>query len=139
MKFQKTKDTYFVRIDRGEKLLESLKNFCSDNEISCGYFLGIGSLDEAQLAHYIVRNKKYTYEQYKQPLEIVNLTGNVTTMNNEVYIHCHATLSDVNMEAIAGHLKEGIVGATCEIILIKLDSKIERKLDEKIGLNLMDF
>ena len=60
-------------------------------------------------------------------------------MNNEVYLHCHAALSDVNMESIAGHLKEGIVGATCEIVLIGLDANIERKHDDFIGLNLMEL
>ena len=60
-------------------------------------------------------------------------------MNNEAYLHCHITLSDVEMETIAGHLKEGVVGATVEIVVVQLDSEINRKYDEKIGLNLMDF
>lgn len=139
MKFKKINGTYIIRLDRGEKVLEVLKEFCSKNTINCGYFFGIGSLDEAELAHYIVKNKKYTSEIFKQPLEIVNLNGNITTMNNEVYLHSHATLSDVNMEAIAGHLKEGIVGATAEIVLVELNSRIERRYDDFIGLNLTDL
>ena len=139
MKSKKIENTYFVRLDSGERMLEALKKFCNIEKIKCGYFFGIGSLDEAELAHYIVRNKKYTSEKYRQPFEIVNLTGNVTTMDNEVYLHCHATLSDVQMEAIAGHLKEGVVGATAEIVLVKLDAEIKRKYDADIGLNLMDL
>ena len=139
MKYKKINDTYIIRLDKGERLLETLKDFCVKNQINCGYFFGIGSLDEAELAHYIVKSKKYTSEIFRQPLEIVNLSGNITTMTNGVYLHCHAALSDVNMEAIAGHLKEGIVGATCEIVLIELRAGIERKYDEKIGLNLMDL
>ena len=139
MNFKKINETYIIRLDKGEKVIETLRNFCNIEKIKCGYFFGIGSLDEAELAHYIVRNKKYTSEKYKQPLEIVNLTGNITTMDNEVYLHCHATLSDVQMEAIAGHLKEGIVGATTEIVLIELNINIERKYDDSIGLNLMEL
>ena len=139
MKFRNINDSYIVILERGEKLLDSLKSFCSDNKIKCGYFFGIGSLDEAELAHYIARNKKYTSEIFRQPLEIVNLSGNITFMNDEVYLHCHSTLSDVNMEVIAGHLKEGVVSATCEIILIRLDAEIGRRYNEAIGLNLMDL
>ncbi|HLC62151.1 MAG TPA: PPC domain-containing DNA-binding protein [Candidatus Nanoarchaeia archaeon] len=139
MNFKKIENTYFVRLDSGERVLETLKGFCAKNNIKCGYFFGIGSLDEAELAHYIVRNKKYTFNKYRQPLEIVNLSGNITNFNDAVYLHCHVTLSDVEMEAIAGHLKEGIVGATAEIVVVQLDSEINRKYDEKIGLNLMDF
>jgi uncharacterized protein len=139
MKSKKINDTFIVRLDKGEKIIESINKFCYENNVKCGYFSGIGALDEAELAHYIVKNKKYTSQLYKQPLEIVNLTGNITTMNNEIYIHCHACLSDVNMEAIAGHLKEGRIGATAEIFLVKLDGAIDRKHDESIGLNLMDW
>ena len=139
MNFKKINDTFIVRLDSGERVLETLKGFCTKNSVKCGYFFGIGSLDEAELAHYIVRNKKYTFNKYRQPLEIVNLSGNITMMDNGVYLHCHIALSDVEMESIAGHLKEGVVGATVEIVVVQLDSEINRKYDEKIGLNLMYF
>ena len=139
MNFKKINDTCLIRLNRGEKIIETLKNFCIKSNIKCGYFFGIGSLDEAELAHYIVKTKKYTSESFRQPLEITNLSGNITTMNGEVYLHCHITLSDVNMDAIGGHLKEGIVGATCEIVLVELDGVIDRKYDDAIGLNLMNL
>lgn len=139
MKHKKIKDTYFIRLERGEKIIEALKEFCSKNKIRCGYFFGIGALDEAELAHYIVENKKYTSKILKHPLEIVNMTGNIATMNNETYLHCHIMLSDEQMKAVAGHLKEGRISATCEIILVKLNANINRKRDDFIGLNLLDL
>ena len=139
MKSKKIKDNYFIRFDRGEKIIETLKNFCAKNKIKCGYFSGIGALGEVELAHYIVENKKYTSKTFKQPLEIVNIAGNITTMGKEVYLHCHITLSDEKMNAIAGHLKEGIIAATCEIVFVKLNSSINRKYDETTGLNLLDL
>ena len=96
-------------------------------------------MDEVELAHYIVENKKYTSKVFKQVLEITNLTGNITTMDNEVYLHCHITLGNEKMGVIAGHLNEGIISATCEIILVKLEAEINRKHDDLIGLNLLDI
>ena len=139
MKSRKIKNNYVIRLERGEKIIESLKNFCTKGKIKCGYFFGIGALGEAELAHYIVENKKYTSKVLKQPLEIINMAGNITTMNKEIYLHCHITLSDEKMQAIAGHLKEGKVSATCEVVLVKLDAAIDRKYDDAIGLNLMDL
>ena len=139
MRFKKIKDTYFIRLERGEKIIETLKNFCTKNNIKCGYLFGIGALGEVELAHYIVENKKYTSKTFKQPLEIVNMTGNITTMNKEVYLHCHIALSDEKMKAIAGHLKEGTIAATCEIIMVKLNANANRKFDKFIGLNLLDL
>ena len=139
MKSKKIKDTYLVRIERGEKIIETLKNFCTKQKIKCGYFFGIGALGEAELAHYIVENRKYTAKLLKQPLEIVNMTGNVATMGNKIYLHCHITLSDEEMKAIAGHLKEGTIAATCEIVLVRLNAAINRKYDDATGLNLLDL
>ena len=139
MKYKKDKNTYFIRLERGEKIIETLRNFCTKNKIKCGYFFGIGALGEAELAHYIVENKKYTSRKYKQPLEITSMTGNITTMNKEISLHCHITLSDEKMKTIAGHLKEGTISATCEIILVKLSAAINRKYEDFTGLNLLDI
>ena len=139
MRFKKIENTYIIKLERGEKIIDSVKGFCNENNIKCGYFSGIGALDEVELAHYIVENKKYTSKVFKQVLEITNLTGNITTMDNEVYLHCHITLGDEEMKAISGHLKEGKISATCEIILVKLDAEINRKHDDLIGLNLLDI
>src|SRR3989338_5691860 len=139
MRFKKIKGTCIIRLERGEKIIETLKNFCTKNKIKCGYFFGIGALGEAELAHYIVENRKYTSKVLKQPLEIVNMNGNITTMNREVYLHCHISLSDDKMNAIAGHLKEGTIAATCEIVLVELNAAINRKYDDFTGLNLLDI
>jgi len=139
MKSRKVENTYVIRLERGEKIIESIKEFCIKNNIKCGYFNGIGALNEVELGHYIVENKKYTSKIFKQPLEIINLTGNITMMDKEFYLHCHITLSDEKMIAIAGHLKEGIISATCELVLVKLDDTINRKYDDFIGLNLLDI
>ena len=139
MKFKNINDKYLIRLERSEKIIESIKKFCADNGVKCGYFSGIGALGEVELGHYVVEEKKYSSKVFKQPLEIVNLTGNVATMDNEVYLHCHITLSDEEMKAIAGHLVEGTIAATCEIILVKLGMEVNRKHDDFIGLNLLDM
>lgn len=139
MKSKKIENRHIIRLERGEKIIEGIKDFCTKNNIKLGYFFGIGALDEAELAHYTVENKKYTSKVLKQPLEIVSLIGNITTMDNEVYLHCHITLGDEEMKAIAGHLKDGKISATCEIILVELEGEINRKHDDFIGLNLLDI
>src|SRR3989338_1316203 len=139
MKFKKINNTYLIRLEKGEKIIETLNQFCTKQKIKCGYFFGIGALGEAELAHYIVENRKYTSKKYKQPLEITNMAGNITIINREVYLHCHITLSDEKMGVIAGHLKEGTISATCEIVLVKLSAAINRKYDDFTGLNLLDI
>ncbi|HLG24695.1 MAG TPA: PPC domain-containing DNA-binding protein [Candidatus Nanoarchaeia archaeon] len=139
MKFKKSGNTFIISIGRGEKIIETLKEFCTSQKIKCGYFSGLGALDEAELAHYTVESRKYTSKLFKKPLEIISLNGNITNMGNKPYLHCHISLSDNKMNLIAGHLKEGKISAACEIFLVKLNANIGRTYNDSIGLNLMDF
>jgi len=54
-------------------------------------------------------------------------------------IHAHIVVSDREMKAIGGHLKQGVVAATCEVVLHVFDGEIKRYSDEEIGLELLDI
>ena len=139
MQSKKIKDNYVISIDRGEEIIKSLLDFCEKNKIKLGHFSGIGAVNKAELAHYSVETKKYSTKIINEPLEILNMAGNVTTMGKKCYIHAHIALSDEKMNAIGGHLKSAVVSAACEIFLVKIDSEVERIYDKSIGLNMLKF
>jgi predicted DNA-binding protein with PD1-like motif len=60
-------------------------------------------------------------------------------MGDKPFIHAHITIADQQFGTFGGHLKEAIVGATCEIYLTRLRGKIQRIKDEITGLNLLDI
>ena len=97
------------------------------------------AVGKVELAHYRVDNKKYSSEVIEDALEIVSLHGNITTMDNEIYLHSHIVVSNDKMQTFGGHLKEATISATCEIILLSLKGNINRIHNEEIGLNLLDI
>lgn len=140
MKSKKINENNFViRLERGEKIIESLQRFCKENNIKLGYFHGLGAVSKAELAHYRLDDKKYSSKIIEDALEIISLYGNITTMDNEIYLHSHIVVSNEKMQAFAGHLKEATVSATCEIVLVSLNGSINRIHNEEIGLNLLDI
>mgnify|MGYP003305570877 CR=1 FL=1 len=72
-------------------------------------------------------------------MEIASLTGNVTTMNGEAYVHLHAVLCDKEGNAFGGHLKKGVIGATCEIFVSVVDGEVSRVNEKETGLNILDI
>ena len=72
-------------------------------------------------------------------MEITSLAGNVSTKNNEIYLHLHVNLSNNKFESIGGHLNEAIISATCEIIIITIDGSVDRYFDKEIGINLLSL
>lgn len=137
MKYKKQKNTYIIRLFKGEKIIEALTKFLTEQKITSAYLLGIGAVSEAELAHYDLEKKKYSSKKFNEQLEIINMTGNIALLEGKPMIHTHIALGDKGMKVLGGHLKEATVAATCEIILKTFEENLEREHDPEIGLNLL--
>lgn len=139
MRYNKVGDKVIVRIDRGEEIVETLKQICRTLDIKLGTITGIGATDKVKIGLYNISSKQYRSKELSSDHEIAPLYGNITTMNNDVYIHLHVNLCNSEHKSFGGHLNSAIVSATFEAVIEIINSKIERIFDEKIGLNLLDI
>jgi len=139
MKYQKRDSTYIIRLERGEKVIERLLEFCEKEEIRAGYLNALGAVNEIELGHFNLVAKKYTFLKLSGQFEIAFLQGNISTLEEKTYIHAHITVGDKKFNSLSGHLKEATVSATCEIFLIKVEGQLKRKKDPETGLNLLDI
>ena len=55
-------------------------------------------------------------------------------MENDVYLHIHATLSDGENFTIGGHLTSAVITGSCELFVTAVDAEINRVFNEKTGL-----
>lgn len=132
-------EVLFVRIDKGNKIVESLVNFCQKQNIKGAWISGLGAVSSVNLALYDLENKNYIKKEIVESLEIASLVGNIGTLNGKVVAHIHGVFSNKDMVAYAGHLEEATVSATCEIKIEILDIELTRKHNEEIGLNIIDL
>lgn len=133
----KDNNTYVLRVERGNDALEELQKFCSENQITAGFFRAIGSAEKITISWYNVDKKEYTDKRMQDALEIISLTGNIAMLDGQAYVHAHGCFSNEAMQTFAGHVKKLEVGATCEIVLEKLEGAMERTYSKDIGLNLL--
>lgn len=138
MQFVKATNSYVIRLEKGESIIKELELFCQKENISTAFLSGLGAFLSATLAFYNLEKKEYELKNLSETCEIASLVGNVALVGGKPFVHSHCVLSNNKFECFGGHLKIGVVGATCEIHLTKLDTEIERKLDEEIGLKLLD-
>jgi uncharacterized protein len=125
---------YIVRLDAGEKIVETLKALCERDEIGAGFFSGLGAVDEAEIGHFDPASNDYTWIRLSGPYEIVSLYGNITTVEGKPFIHAHIALGDNTFAVRGGHLKEAEVSVTCEITLTRFRDDIGRTKDAATGL-----
>ena len=139
MQYKRFGDTYLVRLDRGEEVLESLKAFCAKEDIRLATIQGVGAADMAVIGLYDVDQQTFHSQTLDGPLEISSLTGTVSRMNDEPYLHVHATLCDVSLESRGGHLSACHISANCELAIRVLDGSASRVYDPRTGLNDIHF
>ncbi|MBI5047298.1 DUF296 domain-containing protein [Candidatus Micrarchaeota archaeon] len=127
-----------IRLKEGEDINEAVKQIAKKENILSGIVTGLGAAKLAEIAHWNTKKKKYSTKTLKGMLEIVSLNGNITrdSENGEPICHLHIILGKEDFSVIAGHLVRSEVNPTCEIFILPLKTKIERKFDTKTGLKL---
>ena len=132
-------DKYVLRLESGDDILKSLRQFATTKRLGASLLEGIGSLSKVKLGHYDFRTKQYRYETFEDDLEILNLSGNIASMNREPLPHVHVTLGRRDFSVIGGHLDEGSSANMVEIGLWKLPGKLVKAKDAEIGLNVLQL
>lgn len=139
MRYKKTGSTFILRIDRGEEIISTLQQFCTDQKIALGTVQGIGAVNNAEVGLFLTATREYHTTTLSGDHEITSLLGSITTMGGEPYLHLHVTLSDATYLAYGGHLTSAVVSGTCEIFITVLDGQADRVFDAEVGLNVLDL
>lgn len=140
MKVRKDAYNWLVRLERGELLSEGLLKAIEQVGIKTGWVMGIGACEWAELGFYDLKSKKYKWQKFEEPLEILSLQGNLSLDDGKPMLHIHGTFSGKNYQSIGGHVKDLEVAGTCEIFLHDwFASPLLRKTDADTGLNLLDL
>lgn len=128
-----------ARIDKGEEILEKLKEIALKENIKLAGVSALGATNDFTVGVYKVDEKKYYSNEFMGNFEIVSLTGTVNTMNGAFYSHIHMSAGNDRGEVFGGHLNKAVVSATCEMIIDIIDGRVDRRYSEEIGLNLFEF
>lgn len=139
MEYKKFGNTYIVRLDVGDEIMESLKKFVTDEKIKLAQINGLGGASDFTIG---VRNpitKQYDPIEYSGRYEIANIHGNATLLDGEPYLHIHFGCGNEKGEYHGGHLIKCVIGATAEIFVTTYDGVINRQLDPKTELEVFEF
>jgi len=130
-------NSFMVRLPHGCDLIEELTAICMREGITLGEVRAIGAVQKASIAFYDQTERVYKPKRFDQPLEIAQLTGNISMKDGKPFVHAHVTLTDENGHAFGGHLAAGTIVFACEAIIDVFEGPLlERTFDEQTGLAL---
>jgi predicted DNA-binding protein with PD1-like motif len=138
MEYQRQNQFTFLRLEKGEELLEALSFLCKKENIQAGTVSGIGATNDVTVGLLDTEKMAFCSNTYTGDMEITSISGNISQKNGEPYLHLHINVADESNRVIGGHLSRCVISVTAEITVISSDMKTQRVPDEN-GIHLLHF
>jgi len=139
MRIKKFNRYYVIRLEKGEEIISSMRQAYKHKRLKGAFFFGIGVGKDLVLGYFDAHKKAYIKKMFEGEYELTGLSGDISQLNREIIVHCHVTITNNNFNAFGGHLFQGTVPATCEIVMLPFTKSLKRKKDTVTGLKLIDL
>ena len=139
MDYKRFDSTIIARLDKGEEILEQLEIISKKENIRLASVSALGATNDITVGVFRTDEKKYYANTFQGDMEIVSLTGTVSTMNGQYYAHLHMSAGDTEGKVFGGHLNRAVISATCEMVITVIDGQVDREFNETVGLNTFRF
>lgn len=131
--------SFAVVLDTGDEVIESLLAFAREHRVTGGRFTGLGAFSSVVLGFFDFDQKDYHRTELNEQVEVATLVGDFAVKDGEVKIHAHIVVSDRDGRAYGGHLMEGRVRPTLEVMVVDAPQSLRRVSDEATGLALLQL
>jgi uncharacterized protein len=130
--------TFAVVLKSGEEALATLQSFVKDRGIKAAQITAIGAFSDVTLLYFDWAKKDYTKIPVPEQVEVASLIGDVAQgPSGEPALHIHVVVGRRDGSAMAGHLGEGHVRPTLEVIITESPAHLRKTKDAETGLALI--
>ncbi len=131
--------TFALVLDSGDETMGCLAAFADEADLDAADFTAIGAFSRALVAYFDLERKDYEPIPVEEQVEVLSIVGHVTREPGGRNVHAHAVLGKRDGTTVGGHLLEGHVRPTLEVVLTESPAHLRRTKDEETGLPLIDF
>jgi predicted DNA-binding protein with PD1-like motif len=130
--------TFSLVLATGDEAMASLTAFAREQKLSATQFGAIGAFSRVVVAYFDWSTKQYRNIPIDEQVEVLSLAGDITFEKDAPKVHAHIVVGKADATAHGGHLIEGIVRPTLEVVLIETPAHLKRRFDPESGLALID-
>src|SRR5881296_3433976 len=121
--------TFAVIFEKGDEVIETLRRFANERRLLASHFTAIGALSDVVIGFFDPAKKDYKEIPIREQVEVLSLTGDIVFEGDVPKIHAHIVVGKSDGTAHGGHLIEGHVRPTLEVILIESPKHLHRRYD----------
>jgi uncharacterized protein len=130
--------TYVVVLDTGDEAMAGLTRVAAEHHLQGSHFTAIGAFSRVVVAYFDWSSKKYLNLRIDAQVEVLSLVGDISMDDGKPRVHAHVVVGKSDATAHGGHLIEGHVRPTLEIVVTETPRHLHRRFDQESGLALID-
>ena len=130
--------TFAVVLTTGDEVMAAIDAFAKEQELRATHFTAIGAFSQVVVAYFDWSSKAYREVRIDEQVEVLSLVGDVTLEKGTTKVHAHVVIGKADATAHGGHLIEGHVRPTLEVVLTETPRHLTRRFDAESGLALID-
>ena len=136
----KIKRVIVGKVEPDEDLIDSIIQMIKVHNIKSGLINCIGALKTFTLGYFDVDSKEYLKKKFDEYVELVSCMGNISFKDEEPIVHLHISIGTKDYKIFGGHLfQPSIVSITGEVYIFEIDKKLNRVIDPRFGLSLLNI
>lgn len=139
MRFERFGSRIQVRLESGDRVMESLRRLLAAEGVGYAAVIGLGAVSQVRLSYLNTETRSYETHEFEEQLEVVSLVGNAALRDGEPFLHLHISLGRRDLSMFGGHFNEAIAHPTLEVWLQPEERPVHRLPDEASGLALLDL
>ena len=127
-------------LDSGEEAFATLTRFADARGISGASLTAIGAFESAVVGWFDFATKSYRKIRVDEQCEVLSAIGDVATGDDgKASLHVHVVLGLSDGTTRGGHLLEGKVRPTLEVVLEEARAGLRRRKRPDLGIALIDL
>jgi hypothetical protein len=130
---------YALAFDKKDDVIHELLEFATKLELRGAEITGIGAFSDVVLGYFEPNRKQYHEIPIGEQVEVLSLTGNISTEDANPKLHLHVVVGRSDGTAYGGHLLQAHVWPTLEIVVTESPKYLQRRYDPDTGLALLDL
>ena len=130
--------TFVVVMETGDEVMAMLRSFAEEQQITAAQITAIGAFRDAVISYFDWETKEYLKIPVKEQVEVAAMIGDIAAgEDGGPALHVHLVLGRRDGSALAGHLVEGFVRPTLEIVVTESPAYLAKAKDPESGLALI--
>jgi predicted DNA-binding protein with PD1-like motif len=131
--------TWAVVFEAGEEAARGLDEFARAESLDAARFTAIGGFSRATLGYFNINTSRYEPIAVDEQVEVLSLLGDIARGADGPKVHAHVVVGTATGAARGGHLLEGHVRPTLEVLVTEEPGHLCRRFAPKFGIALIDM